>query len=109
MWINFEENGKKCYYSNISKIILFDFYSRRIEVCMARVIRQHEEKISNLQSKAAEVTSSSMAAQDSFRKSFLMGLRDQLASDVSSRETLMKIIQSLTHERAIWGIKNQSR
>ena len=84
-------------------------FIRRIEVCMARVIRQHEEKISHLQTKAAEVTSSSMVAQDSFRKSFLMGLRDQLASDVSSRETLVKIIQSLTHERAIWGKNYQSR
>ena len=84
-------------------------FVRRIEVCMARVLRQHEDKMSVLVSKAVDVTCASMVAQDSFRKSYLVGLRDQLASDVSSRETLMQIIKGLVHERAIWGRDKSKR
>ena len=78
-------------------------FARRIEVCMTRVFRKHEDRMNILTSKAIDVTGVSMKAQDAFRKSYLVGLRDQLAADVSSRDTLQQVIQGLVHERAIWS------
>ena len=83
-------------------------FARRIEVCMTRVFRKHEDRMIILTSKAIDVTGVSMKAQDAFRKSYLVGLRDQLAADVNSRETLQQVIQGLVHERAIWSQENEN-
>ena len=83
-------------------------FARRIEVCMTRVFRKHEDRMNVLTSKAIDVTGVSMKAQDAFRKSYLVGLRDQLAADVNSRETLQQVIQGLVHERAIWSQENEN-
>ena len=81
-------------------------FARRIQLSMARVIRQHRDKVSTLVSKSFEVTGASMVAQESFRKAYLVGLRDGLASDVSSRETVINVIQRLVHQRGIWGSRS---
>ena len=83
-------------------------FARRIEVCMTRVFRKHEDRMNVLTSKAIDVTGVSMKAQDAFRKSYLVGLRDQLAADVNSRETLQQVIQGLAHERAIWSQEDEN-
>ena len=83
-------------------------FARRIEVCMTRVFRKHEDRMNILTSKAIDVTGVSMKAQDAFRKSYLVGLRDQLAADVNSRETLQQVIQGLVHERAIWSQEDEN-
>ena len=83
-------------------------FARRIEVCMTRVFRKHEDRMNILTSKAVDVTGVSMKAQDAFRKSYLVGLRDQLAADVNSRETLQQVIQGLVHERAIWSQEDEN-
>ena len=83
-------------------------FARRIEVCMTRVFRKHEDRMNILTSKAIDVTGVSMKAQDAFRKSYLVGLRDQLAADVNSRETLQQVIQGLAHERAIWSQEDEN-
>ena len=78
-------------------------FVRRIDLSIKRLIRQHQDKVTALVSKSLEVAGASMVAQESFRKAYLVGLRDGLASDVSSRETVIKIIERLVHQRAIWG------
>lgn len=80
-------------------------FVRRCEISIIRLLRQHDKKIAAVAAKAVDVTEAAMVAQDSIRKQYLIGLRDQLASEMNTRHTLTQIIESMTHERAPWFVQ----
>ncbi len=77
-------------------------FLRRCELQITRALTRQEERLTFLSSVAVEVTSASMRAQDAMRKEYLIGIRDALACEVTTRQELHKIVQSNIHERGPW-------
>ena len=74
-------------------------FIRRNEMFMARVFRNHEEKINSITTMAINATASTMSAQNALRKEHLNSLRDEMAMEVIAQQKLKHIVSRFTHEK----------
>ena len=74
-------------------------FIRRNEMFMARVFRNHEEKINSITTMAINATASTMSAQNALRKEHLNSLRDEMAMEVIAQQKLKRIVSRFTHEK----------